>query len=497
MSQGSFAASNKKPPSRLVVGRQSDTLPLSRQMLVDVVALADMSLIVGVALLIRYLYVVFCYDESDATLFTDWTSYFSMTVLVTSILYAALRWRGFYRYEDFVDWSPGRSTFRLIITVLFSFTSSLFIVFMLKQSDQFSRIWVVCWCLSSFVILYTSKMVWILQLRRLAKKGHFRRRILLVGSGQTLRNARNSILAAKTQVELVGVSDLDLSDEAKGRATSNVSIAICDALEKGQSNSIDEVIIAVPSTETSLLDLIIKGLRVLPIEVKVALDFGGVNHRPLELGHIGASSFVSVQRKPIKDWNVFLKATEDYILASLAFIAFLPAMVLIAFAIKLDSRGPIFFKQRRHGCNHKVIEVFKFRTMTVLEDGESVRQATKNDKRITRVGYFLRRTSLDELPQLINVLAGDMSLIGPRPHAIAHNDYYSGMLEDYSRRHRVKPGITGWAQVNGFRGETTEPELMAERVRYDLEYIDNWSIWFDLRILCLTPVYGFVSPRAY
>lgn len=172
-------------------------------------------------------------------------------------------------------------------------------------------------------------------------------------------------------------------------------------------------------------------------------------------------------------------------------------MVVIAILIKLDSKGPVFFKQRRHGSNHKVIEVFKFRTMTVLEDGENVRQATKDDKRITRVGWFLRRSSLDELPQLLNVLAGDMSLVGPRPHALAHNDFYSEMLEDYASLHRVKPGITGWAQVNGFRGEITAPDLMVERVRHDLEYIDNWSIWFDLQILLLTPIFGFISKKAY
>src|SRR5262249_13170599 len=147
-------------------------------------------------------------------------------------------------------------------------------------------------------------------------------------------------------------------------------------------------------------------------------------------------------------------------------------------------------RQRRYGYNHRIIEVLKFRSMTVLEDGPAVTQATKNDKRVTKVGRFLRRTSLDELPQLVNVLRGEMSIFGPRPHALAHNTYYGDLIENYANRHRVKPGMTGWAQVHGFRGETTHPNMMAERVRYDLDYIENWSIWLDLKIIIMTPLFG-------
>ncbi len=172
-------------------------------------------------------------------------------------------------------------------------------------------------------------------------------------------------------------------------------------------------------------------------------------------------------------------------------------MALIAIAIKLDSKGPVLFRQRRHGYNYRVVEVLKFRTMTVMEDGAQITQATKNDKRITRVGAFLRRTSLDELPQFWNVIRGDMSIVGPRPHAIAHNNYYDDLIENYANRHRVKPGITGWAQVHGFRGETATPDMMANRVRYDLEYIENWSLWLDLKIVIMTPLFGLFRRSAY
>ncbi|HRX40675.1 MAG TPA: exopolysaccharide biosynthesis polyprenyl glycosylphosphotransferase, partial [Parvularculaceae bacterium] len=189
-----------------------------------------------------------------------------------------------------------------------------------------------------------------------------------------------------------------------------------------------------------------------------------------------------------------LKTLEDKILGLTAFALALPILAIIAIAIKLQSKGPIFFKQKRHGFNNEVFTIYKFRTMTVAEDGERVEQAKANDPRVTPLGKFLRRYSLDELPQLINVLKGEMSLVGPRPHALAHNHAYAQTIENYSGRHKMKPGLTGWAQVNGYRGETSENELMAERVRYDLEYVDKWSLWFDFKILVLT-VAAVLFPR--
>jgi putative colanic acid biosynthesis UDP-glucose lipid carrier transferase len=171
-------------------------------------------------------------------------------------------------------------------------------------------------------------------------------------------------------------------------------------------------------------------------------------------------------------------------------------MLGIALAIKLDSRGPVLFRQRRHGYNHRVIDVYKFRTMTVAEDGDRVEQARKNDPRVTRFGKFLRKSSLDELPQLFNVLKGEMSLVGPRPHALAHNQHYRERLDRYANRHCVKPGMTGWAQIKGFRGPTEDAEKMRKRVQMDLYYIENWSLWLDFKILALTPFVGFINRNA-
>jgi putative colanic acid biosynthesis UDP-glucose lipid carrier transferase len=206
---------------------------------------------------------------------------------------------------------------------------------------------------------------------------------------------------------------------------------------------------------------------------------------------------LELESRPLEGWGTIVKVLEDRIIGSLALVVLMPVLFLIALAIKIESRGPILFKQRRHGFNHNVFTVYKFRTMNVVEDGPNVVQAMRNDPRITRVGRFLRKTSLDELPQLFNVLKGDMSLVGPRPHALAHNEYYSSVLASYAIRHKVKPGMTGWAQINGFRGETDTPEKMRQRLEHDLYYIENWSLWLDLKILFATPFFGLVGKNAY
>ena len=191
-------------------------------------------------------------------------------------------------------------------------------------------------------------------------------------------------------------------------------------------------------------------------------------------------------RRPLSDRSVLAKCCLDYSVATLTLAAVAPLCGMVALAIKLESKGPVFFKQRQIGKNLKVFQVYKFRTMSVMEDGGVIKQAERHDSRITRVGRLLRRTSMDELPQLINVLKGEMSIVGPRPHAVVHDEEFMRQLEHYSRRHRVKPGITGWAQVNGLRGETRTNEQLTRRMEHDLYYVANWSAWFDLEIMLRT-----------
>jgi undecaprenyl-phosphate galactose phosphotransferase/putative colanic acid biosynthesis UDP-glucose lipid carrier transferase len=195
---------------------------------------------------------------------------------------------------------------------------------------------------------------------------------------------------------------------------------------------------------------------------------------------------IEIQRAPLSGAQRLVKRIMDIVLSSLALLFFLPLMMLTAVAIKLDSSGPVFFFQDRKGFNGRQFVIFKFRTMAVQENGPEVLQATRNDTRVTAIGRMLRSSSIDELPQLLNVLKGDMSLIGPRPHALAHDNYFEGILSDYAFRHHVKPGITGWAQCNGSRGATPSIEHISERVKLDLWYINNWSFWLDLQILIRT-----------
>jgi putative colanic acid biosynthesis UDP-glucose lipid carrier transferase len=212
---------------------------------------------------------------------------------------------------------------------------------------------------------------------------------------------------------------------------------------------------------------------------------------------LGGVPIVSVFDTPFWGADGWLKKIQDLVLGSLILLLAAVPMLIIAAAVKLSSKGPIFFRQRRYGINGKEITILKFRTMTVTEDGQTIPQATKNDSRLTPIGGFLRRHSLDELPQFVNVVRGEMSIVGPRPHAVAHNEFYRKKVKGYMLRHKVKPGITGWAQINGWRGETNDLYKMEKRVEHDLWYIRNWSFWLDLKIIFLSILRGFASPNAY
>lgn len=256
-------------------------------------------------------------------------------------------------------------------------------------------------------------------------------------------------------------------------------------IELGQKGQIDEIYVAVALTNGQTLQTL-ERISLLPVNVWLAVDELSSSIRVRDVMRINNLSLFGIRQKPVRDWGFVVKLAEDYILGLFALLLFAPVMALIALAIKLESRGPVLFRQRRHGYNHRVFQVYKFRTMTVMEDGDTVTQASARDMRVTRVGRFLRMTSLDELPQLFNVILGDMSLVGPRPHALVHNFHYQGLMGEYARRHNIKPGITGWAQINGYRGPTEDVGSMYMRVRYDLDYLENWSLWWDLEIILRT-----------
>jgi putative colanic acid biosynthesis UDP-glucose lipid carrier transferase len=261
----------------------------------------------------------------------------------------------------------------------------------------------------------------------------------------------------------------------------------------------DEVWLCLDSSQTSELPKLLRVLSNSTADVRLLPDLQTLSLLNYGVSDLFGIATFNLSQSPMSNWtNQVVKWFEDKLLASVALLAFGPIMLVVALAIKLTSRGPVLFIQNRHGWNGEVVKVYKFRTMVEHQShGNQVEQATKHDQRVTPLGRFLRASSLDELPQLFNVLQGRMSLVGPRPHAVQHNDAYRDLIPSYMLRHKVKPGITGWAQIKGLRGETDTLDKMAKRVKADLDYIENWSIWLDLRILAITAVKGFFHKNAY
>jgi exopolysaccharide biosynthesis polyprenyl glycosylphosphotransferase len=263
---------------------------------------------------------------------------------------------------------------------------------------------------------------------------------------------------------------------------------------------IDEIIVALPLS-IQRLKMMFDKLRSLPIDLRLSVEPIADAFPVRGIGYVGAAQMLAIVDKPLKHWSAAAKWIEDTILGALLLLCFAPIMSIIAAAIKLASRGPIFFSQERFGFNNGVIRVLKFRTIHVDRgDPSGAERTVRNDPRVTRVGRFLRAFSLDELPQLINVLRGEMSLVGPRLHVLsmrAGDRLYHAAVTDYDHRHRMKPGTTGWAQVNGLRGEIDTVEKARQRVLFDLDYIDSWSLWLDAKILLMSSRVPFTRENAY
>ena len=279
------------------------------------------------------------------------------------------------------------------------------------------------------------------------------------------------------------VHNVTLPDHADEQSARRI---VAEILALAKTQHVDEVVLALQWSKMHLIDQIVVGLRRLPLPVRLLPDRSCRHLIHLPTSDLGASMALELQRGPLTTYQRALKRVFDLTAASLGLLAISPLLLTVALIIKVDCPGPVFFRQLRTGYSGRSFRIFKFRTMKVLENGEIVTQAQRDDERVTRCGRWLRRTSIDELPQLINVLLGDMSLVGPRPHALAHDVEYDKLIDDYGLRFQVKPGITGWAQVNGYRGQTATVDLMMSRVECDLWYISNWSLMLDIRTLVKT-----------
>jgi putative colanic acid biosynthesis UDP-glucose lipid carrier transferase len=360
--------------------------------------------------------------------------------------------------------------------------------FLMKIADATSRGWLILWYGVSCVSLLALRIGWRQIARRMVQStAALRRRVAVVGSNDTARRVCAQMRRPHGGVQIVGVfDDAPIDDRVIEIGPAGVVGTIEQLIVRARAEPIDDILITLPWSEEHKIDEIVRRLRVLPCAVHLCPGVLGPQFSAAKIGTLADTHVVEVTRRSMEGWATIWKILQDRVLAGLGLVALSPLLLVIALLIKVESRGPVLFRQRRHGFNHNVFYIYKLRTMSVCEDGPTIVQATAGDRRITRIGALLRRLSLDELPQLLNVLKGEMSLVGPRPHALSHDDEYAKIIEDYSVRQRVLPGITGWAQVNGFRGETEDPEKMRQRVEHDLYYVENWSPMFDLKILALT-----------
>lgn len=376
-------------------------------------------------------------------------------------------------------------------------------VFLFKASDMVSRVWLVSWFATGAIVLVLFRLSLRAAVQQWTREGKLKRRTVIVGGGQPAEELIEAIRrGAENDIRLFGLFD-DREDDRSPESVAGLPKLgrVSDLIEFARQTRVDLVIVSMPlSAEKRVLEML-KQLWVLPVDIRLSAHMSKLRFTSKAYSYVGEVPVFDIADRPISDWNLVFKWLFDKIVALIAIILLSPVMIVTAIAIKLESKGPVIFKQKRHGFNNELIEIYKFRSMyTDMSDADASKLVTKSDPRVTKVGRFIRKTSIDELPQFFNVLKGELSVVGPRPHALqakADNKLYYEAVDGYFARHKVKPGVTGWAQINGWRGETDTVEKIMQRVHHDLYYIENWSIFLDLYILFMTPIRLFKSDNAY
>ncbi|MDO9383487.1 MAG: exopolysaccharide biosynthesis polyprenyl glycosylphosphotransferase [Hyphomicrobiaceae bacterium] len=414
---------------------------------------------------------------------------FLMVGCLTAWLFALpFVFREDYRTEAILE--GRRNLSRLFIMWTCAFLVLAAIGFLTKSSALFSRGWMVTFYLAGFAaVLGVNFLVRQALLASIDIGLIARRKLMIISVDQDVRMTARDLMGKNSCAEVTAVVKFDARAGRDDFKPSDLDNAVSWA----RSLNIDDVVILADWSRSSNIDQIVSAFTVLPAAIHVgAASVVGKFSRP-RISHLGQTCVLSLKGRPLEPGQAIVKRAFDVVAAALALVLLAPLFAAVMIAIRLDSNGPSLFLQRRRGYNQRVFQIWKFRTMTVMDDGDSIVQAQRNDARVTRVGRILRRYNIDELPQLVNVLRGEMSLVGPRPHAVAHDRMYETSIMQYPRRLNMRPGITGWAQVNGLRGQTETDRVMAKRLEYDLHYIDNWSIGLDFYIILLT----VLSPRAY
>jgi Undecaprenyl-phosphate glucose phosphotransferase len=481
-------------PAALEAAAQPSAVAWSPIVVAGTVRVIEFALVVGIGFAVYLGYVVpidgFAGRYAGAILAI---ATLSMLAFQTADIYQVQAFRG---YE--------KQYFRLASAWSVVFLIVIGVTFFAKVGDQYSRIWLASFYVLGLIVLLGFRRLLFVLVRQWTHDGRLERRTVVVGADERGDALIKALCAQRDgDVRILGVFD----DRGDARAPSSAAErrklgTVEDLVEFARKTRIDLILFAMPiSAESRILEML-KKLWVLPVDIRLAAHSNKLRFRPRAYSYLGNVPVLDMIDKPITDWDVIMKWLFDKFVGGAILLAASPLMLITAIAVKLDSRGPALFKQKRYGFNNELIEVYKFRSMYVDQcDASATKLVQKGDPRVTRVGAFIRKSSIDELPQLFNVVfKGNLSLVGPRPHAVhakAANRLYDEAVDGYFARHRVKPGITGWAQISGWRGETDTHEKIQRRVEHDLYYIENWSVLFDLFILAKTPLALARSENAY
>jgi Undecaprenyl-phosphate glucose phosphotransferase len=398
-------------------------------------------------------------------------------------------------YEVQVFRGQLRQMTRMISSWAVVFLLFIGVSFFAKLGSEVSRVWLSAFFFVGLAALVTERLFLRALVRGWAREGRLDRRTIVVGSDQSGEKLIETLNAQDdSDIDILGVFDDRNDSRALERCAGSAKLGkVDDIIEFARRTRVDLVLFALPiSAETRILDML-KKLWVLPVDIRLSAHTNKLRFRPRAYSYLGKVPTLDVFEAPITDWDLVMKWLFDHVVGAIILLLASPLMALVALAVRLDSPGPVLFRQKRFGFNNERIDVFKFRSLYHHQaDPLAAKVVTKNDPRVTRVGRFIRKTSLDELPQLLNVVfKNNLSLVGPRPHAVQgklQSRLFDEAVDGYFARHRVKPGITGWAQINGWRGEVDSEEKIQKRVEFDLYYIENWSVLFDLYILLKTPL---------
>ena len=437
------------------------------------VLVLEAGLIVASAIATGMLYHLWGYgDYGDVSNFT-------VVGVVTALMFTVpIVFQDAYKFQDFQEGK--RSAARTFLMWNYAFLCLAFIGLLTKTTGMFSRGWLVAFYMVGLVgVMVFDEAVARFLGMAMARGRIASRRIMLVGADEEIKRMTQAFETPQAGCRVVGVALLE-------RPGDDLDATLAEAIDKARAIGVDDVIILTDWSRGDLIATIADKFTVLPVSIHLGASAVIGRFSDARVAHFGTASALSLTTPPLTHLQAVTKRAFDLVVASLALVLLAPLLIGVAVAIKRDSAGPMFFRQRRRRYNLREFRIWKFRTMTTLDDGDVIAQAQSGDVRVTRIGEFLRRSNIDELPQLFNVIMGEMSLVGPRPHAVAHDRIFETRIEKYRRRLNVRPGITGWAQVNGLRGPTETEGAMRERVEHDLYYIDNWSIALDLYVMAAT-----------